>query len=78
MAIDAVSFAAADAAELAAGRPTLRGQHTDWSRLLKLMDEGNLPGAQECVQYPGDLVYVPPGYQHAIVNLGDTVAVRTC
>ena len=42
------------------------------------MDEGKLPGAQECVQHPGDLVYVPPGYHHAVVNLGDTAAVRAC
>lgn len=76
--VDAVNFAAADTAELAVGRPTLRGQHTNWSRLMKLMDKGKLPGAQECVQRPGDLVYVPPGYQHAVVNLGDTIAVRTC
>ena len=29
----------------------------------------------ECVQRPGDIVYVPSGWIHATVNIGDTAAV---
>ena len=29
----------------------------------------------ECVQRPGDIVYVPSGWFHATVNIGDTAAV---
>jgi hypothetical protein len=39
---------------------------------------GNLPAGQrplECMQSEGDLIYVPEGYWHATVNLGETVGV---
>lgn len=29
----------------------------------------------ECVQEKGDIIYVPQGVEHAVVNYGDTVAV---
>ena len=29
----------------------------------------------ECVQGPGDIMYVPEGYGHAVLNLEETVAV---
>ena len=29
----------------------------------------------ECVQGPGDVVYVPAGWYHAVVNLADSLAV---
>lgn len=46
----------------------------DWqSRYL----EGQLGGpvALECVQRPGDIVYVPENWGHAVVNVEDSIAV---
>ena len=40
----------------------LRGRHND-------------PAAVVCVQRPGDVVYVPENWGHAVVNLEDSVAV---
>lgn len=33
------------------------------------------PSARQCVQGPGDLMYVPSMYAHAVVNLDDVVSV---
>ena len=31
--------------------------------------------ATECVQRPGDVVYIPENWGHAVVNLADSIAV---
>lgn len=31
----------------------------------------------ECVQGPGDIIYIPEGYGHAVLNLEETVAVAS-
>lgn len=36
-------------------------------------DESTAP--MECVQYAGDMIYVPEGWYHATVNLGDTASI---
>jgi len=47
---------------------------TDWLRVVYPTLKGDdLP--LELVQGPGDIVYVPDGWYHAVVNLADTVAV---
>ena len=30
---------------------------------------------RECMQHPGEVMYVPEGWYHAVINVGDTVAV---
>jgi len=47
---------------------------TDWLRVIYPM----LPAARapiECIQKPGDMMYVPGGWYHAVINLADSVAV---
>ena len=46
----------------------------DWQRSHQ---EGQLrgPAALECVQRPGDIVYVPENWGHAVVNVEDSIAV---
>ena len=46
---------------------------------LKFVDWGQGSAARplECIQREGELLYVPEGWYHATVNLGDTVAVAS-
>jgi len=47
---------------------------TDWLRTIY----PTLPAARvpiECTQRPGDTMYVPGGWYHAVINLADSVAV---
>ena len=40
---------------------------------LMTLPEGNPARPMECIQKEGELLYVPEGWYHATVNLGDTV-----
>jgi hypothetical protein len=73
------AFKRLDAIELSAGRETLIGDHSSPARLLKMAADASAEGAtwpfdamRECVQEAGDLVYVPAGWYHAVVNLAAT------
>ncbi|CAE8706193.1 unnamed protein product, partial [Polarella glacialis] len=47
---------------------------TDWIRLIyPTLKHEHKP--LECIVGPGDMIYVPDGWYHAVVNLADTVAV---
>lgn len=39
------------------------------------MDPHIRSGLYECVQGPNEVLYVPEGFLHATLNIGDTVAI---
>ena len=48
--------------------------HLNWlESVYPTLADGDRP--LECVQGPGDIVYVPSGWIHATVNIGDTTAI---
>ena len=47
----------------------------EWFTKHVFSGEGGLPGAMVAVQHPGDWVFVPEFWGHAVLNLGDTVSV---
>jgi hypothetical protein len=55
----------------------IRDWLSDFYPGLMTLPEGNLARPLECVQLEGELLYVPEGWYHATVNLGDTVAVAS-
>lgn len=43
--------------------------------LLRALRRGSIPGTRICVTREGEAMVLPPGYFHATVNLGETIAV---
>ena len=48
-------------------KPVLRWFQEEYSKLKQPLFE--------CVQEPGDIIYVPEGYGHAVLNLEESLAV---
>jgi len=49
--------------------------HLDWLTKVWPKLKGTPRAPHECVQRPGDVLYLPEGWWHATLNLGDTIAV---
>ena len=53
-----------------------RGGMLNWFRRF-YHDFSQLEGAREIVQRPGDVLYVPEGWYHATINIGETLGVSS-
>ena len=51
--------------------------HNEWhaTRYAAFQKAGGEAHVQRCIQEPGDIVYAPEHWEHAIVNLGETIAL---
>jgi hypothetical protein len=50
--------------------------HSGWiSHVLPTLSNEDRESLQECVQHPNEVMYVPQDWYHAVLNLGETVAI---
>ncbi len=47
----------------------------DWLKNEAAADIRDVSGVQECVQLPGDVIFVPEFWGHAVVNVRESMAV---
>ena len=68
------------------GRSTAEWFREEWPAVLRAAaggaeaDDGGAPlppGYHDCAQRPGEVLYLPPRWWHATMNVGDTVSVGT-
>ena len=64
-----------NASKTPAGYPAQRGAgHHSWlEEVLPTLEPKDRP--LQCIQMPGDVLYVPEGYYHATYSLGETVSM---